>query len=134
MTYSLRGNVLRLCSFTGCCWISSLVVGRDGDWIVSTTIDLNVRRDTGKINSSPISATSPIIRLKQHCSYSLPIHTDDPDGDKVRCRWAVRTDSMNECGGVCNSLSGAILDEVKTTVSALKCLLKDFLGSLCHSL
>ncbi|XP_065832505.1 uncharacterized protein [Oscarella lobularis] len=97
--------------FTGCCWISSLVVGRDGDWIVSTTIDLNVRRDTGKINSSPISATSPIIRLKQHCSYSLPIHTDDPDGDKVRCRWAVRTDSMNECGGVCNSLSGAILDE-----------------------
>ena len=111
-----RGSVFALCSFTGCCWISSLVVGKDGDWVVSTTVDLSARPDTGKINSSPISATSPIIRLQQNCSYSLPVHTDDPDGDKVRCRWAVKTDSVDECGDVCNGLSGAVLDDVKTIV------------------
>lgn len=78
-------------------------------WSVQTVVDLRRRSDNGKINSSPLSATSPIIRLQLGCSYSIPVHTDDPDGDIVKCRWA---SGSSECGGVCNALSGGTLTAV----------------------
>lgn len=109
-------------SFKGTAWIDSLVVGGGSDWSVPTTVDLRTRPDNGRINSSPTSGTSPIIRVQQHCTYTLPIHADDPDGDDVRCRWAEKggTDKIvedlsfanDECGGVCQALQDARLENV----------------------
>ena len=58
--------------FTGCCWISTLVVGRDGSWNVKVKVDLTVRPD-GKINSSPVTATRPIYRLQHGCRHVISI-------------------------------------------------------------
>ena len=102
-----EGCLLRLCRYSGGAWISGLNRG-GGSWSILTTVDLNRRPDTNQINSSPISATSPIVRLQEGCYYNLAISTDDPDGDEVRCRWSVG----DECAGVCNALEGATLDQV----------------------
>ena len=79
--------------------------------MVPTTVNLNPRPDNGLINSSPVSATTPIRRLIQGCTYTLLIHTDDPDGDEVRCRFGTNS---SECGGVCHGLPGANLTSVRT--------------------
>lgn len=110
LVYKLKCNACR--RFSSCCWISSLIQGADGSWSVETEVNLRRRSDNGKINSSPISATSPIIRLQLGCSYSIPVHTDDVDGDVVKCRWG----SGSECGGVCNALTGATLTSVLTHI------------------
>eukprot|EP00118_Oscarella_pearsei_P021145 m.235962 g.235962 ORF g.235962 m.235962 type:complete len:1784 (+) comp40130_c0_seq16:813-6164(+) len=115
--YTFSGSGPFVISYTGSAWIGGLVSG-GGSWAVPTTVDLSVRTDTGKINSSPISATAPIIRLQKGCSYSLLIHTDDPDGDTVKCRWATSTGPVNECGGVCGTLiNEAVLDENPCTLN-----------------
>ncbi|CAC5400905.1 unnamed protein product [Mytilus coruscus] len=76
--------------YGSCCWIS-LVVG-SGSWVLLATADLSVRQDTGKINTSPVSAMQPIVRFKYGCSYSLRIPVQDDDGDIVKCRWANNTE------------------------------------------
>ena len=105
-----RLNVLFLFSYSSCCWIS-LANGGNGNWFLSTTVNLTRRQDNGKINSSPISALSPIVRHQQGCSKTLVIPAEDSDGDKVRCRWS--TGSHRECGAVCQRFSSSgTLDEV----------------------
>ena len=84
-------------------------MGMGPHYVIATSVNLAVRRDTKKVNSSPISATSPVLRLQQHCSYSLPVLTNDPDGDTVKCRWAK---GFDECGDVCGSLPLSTLDPV----------------------
>ena len=106
----VRLNVLFLSSYSSCCWIS-LANGGNGNWLLSTTVNLTKRQDNGKINSSPISALSPIVRHQQGCSKTIAIPAEDSDGDKVRCRWS--TGSRRECGGVCHRFSySGTLDEV----------------------
>ncbi|CAC5424636.1 unnamed protein product [Mytilus coruscus] len=94
--------------FTGCCWINLVEGG--SNWMMRTTADLNKRKDTGKINSSPISAMQPIVRFNYGCDYTLKIPVSDDDGDVVRCRWSTKTPN-DECSGVCETLSGAYLEE-----------------------
>nr|XP_058952658.1 uncharacterized protein LOC131780054 isoform X2 [Pocillopora verrucosa] len=103
-----------LISYSSCCWIS-LANGGNGDWLLSTTVNLTRRQDSGKINSSPISAISPIVRHQQGCPKTITIPAEDSDGDKVRCRWS--NGSRRECGGVCHSFQGGTLDEEKCTLS-----------------
>ncbi len=55
-----------LISFTGCCWIN-LNEGGAG-WAVVVKGQLTPRSDNGLINSSPVSATMPIVRLQYGCS------------------------------------------------------------------
>ncbi|PFX27260.1 CUB and zona pellucida-like domain-containing protein 1 [Stylophora pistillata] len=100
-------------SYSSCCWIS--LTNGGGNWFLSTTANLTVRPDIGKINSSPISALSPIVRHQQGCPKTITIPAEDPDGDKVRCRWS--NDSQRECGGVCHSFKSGALDEEKCTLS-----------------
>ena len=89
--------------FSRCCWLYPY----DADsWNVSTTFSLVVRNDTGKINSSPRAITSPVLRLQQGCNHTIVLAVSDPDGDIIRCRWAVGS----ECAGVCNEFPGAVLD------------------------
>ncbi|XP_027056484.1 uncharacterized protein LOC113683445 [Pocillopora damicornis] len=103
-----------LISYTSCCWIS-LANGGNGDWLLSTTVNLTRRQDSGKINSSPISAISPIVRHQQGCPKTITIPAEDSDGDKVRCRWS--NGSRRECGDVCHSFQSGTLDEEKCTLS-----------------
>ncbi|XP_044184607.1 uncharacterized protein LOC114949673 isoform X9 [Acropora millepora] len=102
-----------LVSYSGCCWIS--LANGSRSWFLSTTVNLTRRQDNGKINSSPISALSPIVRHQQGCSKTIFIPAEDSDGDKVRCRWSAG--SQRECGGVCQRFSSSgTLDEEKCTL------------------
>ena len=100
-TASINNTVI--IGFSRCCWLYPY----DADsWNVSTTFSLVVRNDTGKVNSSPRAITSPVLRLQQGCNHTIVLAVSDPDGDVIRCRWAVGT----ECAGVCNEFPGAVLD------------------------
>ena len=63
-TASINGTVT--IGFSRCCWIAPYT---SGTWSVLTTFSLVIRNDTGKINSSPCSITSPVLRLG--CSFSI---------------------------------------------------------------
>lgn len=86
--------------YTGNAWIDPI----SGPWNVSTTFSLAIRNDTGRINSTPRAVTAPIIRLLEGCNHTLSLAVSDPDGDMVRCRWAVGA----ECASICG-LPGAVL-------------------------
>ncbi|CAC5379423.1 unnamed protein product [Mytilus coruscus] len=73
-----------------CCWINLVESGNSKAIFMLTEADLTIRSDTGRINTSPISAMQPVVRGKQGF--------DDEDGDMVKCRWA-NDDIVNECGG-----------------------------------
>ena len=122
--------IMPFCSFSSCCWMTLVYGG--SKWHVSSTVNLTQRSDTGNINSSPVSASSPIVRLQQGCPTVITIPTEDPDGDKVRCRWST------ECGGVCKAFSYGKLDEVSAVrnVGLYQCLgfiaLIDRVSLFCH--
>ena len=81
--------------FRVACWIYPLGC----NWNISTTFSLNIRNDTSQINSPPRAIMPPVLRLQTGCRRAIPLAVSDPDGDIIRCRWAVG----RECGGVCNS-------------------------------
>lgn len=56
--------------FIGCCWIGLVTGG--GDWEVRVKGDLTTRPD-GKVNSSPVTASTPIIRLQHGCQHVIKI-------------------------------------------------------------
>ena len=58
-------------SFTGAAWISLVIGG--GGWEVRVKVNLTRRMDTGEINTSPISAITPIIRLQHGCNHTIKI-------------------------------------------------------------
>ncbi|XP_064622660.1 uncharacterized protein LOC135484892 [Lineus longissimus] len=97
--------------FRGTAW-RPLNFGSAGDWQLLTTVDLNFRSDTLHPNQSPITASKPIYSNQYTCNHTIVLPGIDPDGDTVRCRWAVGT----ECESVCNSLPGAVLDEDTCTL------------------
>ena len=61
------------CRFSGGNWISTLIFGSDGGWDVLVRGNLTRREDTGQINSSPVSAMSPILRLQYGCRHVIRI-------------------------------------------------------------
>ena len=79
-------------SYGSCCWISLSRYG--GSWLVSTTVNLTRRLDSGRINSSPVSRSPAIVRWFEGCpSQSLRIPVEDADGDVVKCRYAKYSES-----------------------------------------
>ena len=58
-------------SFPGCCWISLVYGG--GSWEV-TVKGNTARRLDGTINSSPVTSSTPILRLQHGCDhiYRIP--------------------------------------------------------------
>ena len=38
-----------------------------------TTVKVTKRRDTGKLNSSPVTSTAPVIRVQQNCERVIHI-------------------------------------------------------------
>ena len=59
--------------FAGGNWIGTLAVGAHGSWEVRVKGTLTTRADTGSVNSSPISAMSPIVHLQQGCYHEIQI-------------------------------------------------------------
>ncbi|XP_014053835.2 integrin beta-like protein A [Salmo salar] len=73
-----------------CCWIDN-----DNDvyfWRLLTHVDLGVRSDTGTVNRSPQTTVIPLMSVPANCQRDFNLLLFDPDGDMVRCRYAVPTD------------------------------------------
>ncbi|CAH3042535.1 unnamed protein product, partial [Porites lobata] len=80
--------------YRSCCWISLFRYGGSWRWLVSTTVNLTRRLDTGRINSSPVSRSPAIICWSEGCpSQSVRIPIEDADGDVVKCRYAKYSES-----------------------------------------
>ncbi|KAL3881472.1 hypothetical protein ACJMK2_027911 [Sinanodonta woodiana] len=99
--------------FTGGAWISLVKGG--SNWELRVKANLAPRTDTGRVNTAPQVDISPIVRLIHGCHHTIWIPVTDPDGDDVRCRWANMT--LNECAGICNASTGAVLNETTCTVT-----------------
>ena len=89
----------------------------NGNWLVSTTVNLTRRSDTGRINSSPVSKSPAIIRFKEGCPQSFRIPVEDPDDDVVKCRWATYSESARRT----DSFPHGVIDEV---ISFIACTLQ----------
>lgn len=59
--------------YSSCCWISTLLLNSDSSWTIGTRIDLAYRQDIGRVNTSPVTAMQPIVRLQRGCSHSIKI-------------------------------------------------------------
>ena len=62
--------IINLCRNSGGAWIGLVVGG--GGWDVKVKFNLTMRPD-GKINSSPVSAMTPIVRLQHGCEHVIRI-------------------------------------------------------------
>lgn len=80
-----------------------------GSWEVRVKGNL-ARRSNGRVNSSPVTTSTPIVRLQSGCTHNIRIPVQDADQDVIRCRWA--SSSQGECAGVCNQVSGSTLNGV----------------------
>ncbi|KAH3836216.1 hypothetical protein DPMN_109587 [Dreissena polymorpha] len=114
ITYT-PGSTAFTFGYTSCCWISTLVYGRDSDWRFQATVDMSVRNDTGIINRSPTVEMAPIAVLLSGCTYTIQLPVGDVDGDIVRCRWA--SGVLNECAGVCNAAPGATINQAQCSIT-----------------
>ncbi|CAG2251248.1 unnamed protein product [Mytilus edulis] len=86
--------------------------GNPNGWSLQTTIDLRLRDDINSTNSSPITTSQPLHTLQFSCYHELKLPMYDPDGDLVKCRWAVG----KECDSVCHAMPSASLDEDTCTL------------------
>ncbi|CAG2257520.1 unnamed protein product [Mytilus edulis] len=105
-------------SYTGAMWMDLAIPfnetdNSDGGWNLQTIVNLGKRSDTGLPNASPVTASKPLYELQFQCKHEIQIPMVDPDGDKVRCRWAVN----EECHSICNAFPVATLDEETCTIS-----------------
>ena len=100
--FNFTGNYAIVAS-SGCCWVEPFST----DWFVVTVNNLNRRNDTGKINSTPKTTSTPVLKLSENCNHTIYLPVSDPDNDIVRCRWGR---GYEECGYVCNKFPHADLN------------------------
>jgi len=67
-----RSNKEFLFRFSGNAWIR-LNFGGGGRWEVWSFVNLTRRYDNGLINRSPVTTTSPIIRVQSGCFHEINI-------------------------------------------------------------
>jgi hypothetical protein len=102
-------------ALASCCWLSELIVGKDGSYIVMTRMNFSAILEKRSGNASPKTKMSPIINLLYGCNHTITIPVEDADGDDVRCRWS--SSDLNECSDVCEAFPGAVLDERECTIT-----------------
>lgn len=110
ITYALGAQVVL--AYQNANWIA-LVAGLQS-WSLATYINLAVRTDNGRINSSPTTSMTPLVIVPVNTRQILRIPMMDIDNDIIKCRWAngtaiVASTSISECGGVCQDIPGAQL-------------------------
>ena len=83
-----------------------LATDANAGWAISTRIIVKPRIDTGYFNSAPVATVMSPINIPYNKSISITIPVADADGDTLRCRWANKSNGINECRDVCppNSL------------------------------
>ena len=60
--------ILYFHSYESCCWVG--LDSHDGrSWKLAAAIDMNIRPDTGRINSSPIAESLPVQFMEKGCSH-----------------------------------------------------------------
>jgi len=101
-------------SFASAAWIDSLVVGGGSGWEMRAKLNLDaiLAKRTG--NVSPETKMAQVVDVLHGCNHTITIPVDDAEGDVVRCRWA--DSSHGECGGVCQALPGAVLNQRDCTL------------------
>ncbi|XP_019635462.1 PREDICTED: uncharacterized protein LOC109478376 [Branchiostoma belcheri] len=117
MTVNATTGSATIVSFDSCCWITVQRPGggtHEPNWQVRTQFDIGVRADTGRPNSSPITASSAIHRIQINCDAVIRIPTKDSDGDAVKCYYS---SVFNECGDACDPLPLSSLDEDTCEIS-----------------
>ncbi|CAB1316937.1 unnamed protein product [Coregonus sp. 'balchen'] len=86
-----------------CCWVFN--DNSVNSWRLLTHVDLGVRSDTGKVNRSPQTTVIPLISVPVNCQRDFNLLSFDPDGDMVRCRYAVPTDECATSSNLPNDFS-----------------------------
>jgi hypothetical protein len=81
-------------TYTRAAWGRLAVVGTgavgnttEASWQLTLTQNLQNRKDTNTINTTPVTQVAPFISIPQGIQYSLKIPTMDADGDKVKCKY-----------------------------------------------
>lgn len=88
-------------------------------WSLATYINLAVRTDNGRINSSPTSNMAPLVTVMVNSAQVLRIPVTDIDQDIIQCRWAANSSVtastiIDECGGVCQNMPNTQLYSTST--------------------
>ena len=100
-------------------WFATLVVGSNGLWKVITRVNTNLRPD-GRLNSSPVTTTLPVLYKAINIQHVHIIQMADFDSDVLKCRWSTSSTSnfnlYNECAGVCSGVPGAVLHQNNCTL------------------
>ncbi|XP_052281622.1 uncharacterized protein LOC127879062 isoform X2 [Dreissena polymorpha] len=81
-------------------WILSSSSLANDNGMLEMVIITDLRSDKGTSNQSPYSSLPSFLGIAHNCTSVIEIPAEDPDGDKVRCRWA----EQSECGGGCTNL------------------------------
>ncbi|CAF1025002.1 unnamed protein product [Rotaria sordida] len=96
----------------GAAWASETLTN---EWSLVTHIDLTPI--SGKINTSPVTASLPIFQFYVNELSVIQILAADWDYDQVvRCRWSYQY-SLDECGSTCFDLPNAQLNSVDCAIT-----------------
>ncbi|MEQ2172928.1 hypothetical protein GOODEAATRI_026395, partial [Goodea atripinnis] len=83
--------------FAGENWIPG-IINRIVSWRAVTDVELGFRSDTNQINTSPLTTILPALRVPSNCPRNIRLLAFDPDGDEVKCRNGITSDSeCNPC-------------------------------------
>ncbi|UJR29331.1 hypothetical protein I4U23_010543 [Adineta vaga] len=78
-------------------------------WSIGSCIDLTIRPG-GFINTSPVATVISPVKVPKNSVTNIKIPVLDVDNDIVKCRWAMNTAILDECGDVCGTIFGSHLD------------------------
>ncbi|XP_035769112.1 integrin beta-like protein B [Neolamprologus brichardi] len=81
---------------------------------IQALVELRIRSDIGKANTSPQTTIIPAIRVPSNCRRDFSLLMFDPDGDQVKCRYG--NSSLFECNG-CDPPSVLSLSSSTCTLS-----------------
>ncbi|XP_039250550.2 uncharacterized protein LOC120328192 [Styela clava] len=88
VAFNITGVDYFAMTFTGCCWISSLVyvTAEQVEWNMTFGGSVGIRSDTGNPNRPPIATATPVIRFQAGCPGSVDLPLYDEDHDTVKCK------------------------------------------------
>ncbi|CAF4911550.1 unnamed protein product, partial [Rotaria socialis] len=96
----------------GASWSSEILMNA---WSLVSHMDLTPI--SGKINSSPVSGSLPVIQFFVNELRVIQILASDWDSDQVvRCRWSYQS-STDECGSACFDLPNASLSPIDCAIT-----------------
>ncbi|XP_014844945.1 PREDICTED: mucin-5AC-like [Poecilia mexicana] len=97
MTRLVSGTAPFQLQLDGGNWITG-IINSIVFWRAVTDVELSFRSDSNQINTSPVTTILPALRIPSNCPRNISLLAFDPDGDEVRCRNGITSDSeCNPC-------------------------------------